>query len=149
MENEIELKPCPFCGGKAKLHSKGTPFGGSYIDCLECGVQMGGGNDAEALKQWNNRHEGRCDEANKPSCVGIVSIDDASWLQLTKIRESSHIRVFHGNALYNQLIKISIALQDISSVRRETAEIIAEDVEKRVFGIVASLLGVNEKGGAK
>lgn len=57
MENEIELKPCPFCGGKAMLHSKDSPIGMSYIDCLECGVQIGGGNDAEALKLWNSRQE--------------------------------------------------------------------------------------------
>ena len=89
------------------------------------------------------------DETNKPRRVGIVSMDDKSWAQLTTIGDSSPMRLYHGNALYNQLMRISIALQDIPSVRRETAEIIAEDVEKRVFGLVASLLGIEGKGEEK
>lgn len=149
MENEIKLKPCPFCGGKAELHSQDTPIGMSYIECRECGVQMGGGNDAEALKQWNNRHEDRCDEANKPHCVGIASIDDMSRKQLTTIVESSPMRFYNGCAVYSELLAISIALHDIHRVQHETARVIAIAVEQRVSGIVASLLGIDDKGGAK
>lgn len=65
MSDNIELKPCPFCGGKPDLHSKDTPTGVSYVECVECGVQMGGGDDAEVAEQWNNRQAVRR-EAKEP-----------------------------------------------------------------------------------
>lgn len=34
-----ELKPCPFCGGKAKIQDKHYPH---YIYCEECGASVHG-----------------------------------------------------------------------------------------------------------
>ena len=85
------------------------------------------------------------DETSKPRRVGIVTMTDNWWTQLTKIGETCPVRFYTGYAVYNELMKISVALQDIHRVRTETAEIIAEDVEQRVFGIVASLLGMTAK----
>ena len=89
------------------------------------------------------------DEISKPRRVGIVDMNAESWAQLTTIGGTCPVRVYHGNAVYNQLVKISVALQDIHRVRTETAEIIAEDVEQRVFGLVASLLGIRAEGEGK
>ena len=56
---EIKLKPCPFCGGKAKIQSERVAV---YIKCKECGATSGivevsakyCANDKLAEK-WNRR----------------------------------------------------------------------------------------------
>lgn len=58
MEVISELKPCPFCGGKAKLkHIKGY---GYYIRCdgVGCGLQVYTHpvkNKYKAIEVWNRR----------------------------------------------------------------------------------------------
>ena len=53
-----ELKPCPFCGGKAKIMKMGYPH---WIYCLDCGARVHGrvigekeGEEA-SIKAWNRR----------------------------------------------------------------------------------------------
>ena len=70
--SEIELKPCPFCGGKANVGV--DDFNNKYlVMCGECGVMMGisleigveiiNGWTAEfesaelAIENWNRRTE--------------------------------------------------------------------------------------------
>ena len=54
IEKEYELKPCPFCGGKAKLF--GTESNGIfYVKCLECDVDSNFDTDEEAIAAWNRR----------------------------------------------------------------------------------------------
>lgn len=74
-----DLKPCPFCGGEAKVHKADVPFyrmhkEGWYVMChgRECCADLGfGGEDyqgtsgmfgteAEAIEAWNTRHERTC-----------------------------------------------------------------------------------------
>ena len=58
-----ELKPCPFCGGKAELHHKYELFiGYSYICCTKCGVKTEevpmsyrDSSDEKATEAWNRR----------------------------------------------------------------------------------------------
>lgn len=55
------LKPCPFCGGNAKMCDNG--IGDSYVCCTCCGATSSDidcESDAHAAKRWN-----RCDQANK------------------------------------------------------------------------------------
>lgn len=53
-----ELKPCPFCGGNAKLMTYKTPTFGEvfYVACRVCGnetkVKLA---DEEAIEAWNRR----------------------------------------------------------------------------------------------
>lgn len=51
-----KLKPCPFCGGEAKIMKMGYPH---WIYCLECGAKVHGGTTSEkdSIKAWNRRAE--------------------------------------------------------------------------------------------
>lgn len=62
----IELKPCPFCGGEAKLdHWNGTANVYSFVRCQntkECGIEgkrfiesPSYASDERAIKAWNRR----------------------------------------------------------------------------------------------
>lgn len=60
-----ELKPCPFCGGKAvieviELHrhiicKMPVYKGGAFIECTECGCAISGETETEATEKWNRR----------------------------------------------------------------------------------------------
>ena len=67
--NGVELKKCPFCGGKAGLYQA---YDGRYVvECNECGTRckMSGYKD-KVINEWNNR-------------VGIMPIRSQSeWLQV-------------------------------------------------------------------
>lgn len=62
-----ELKPCPFCGGKAEIR-KGNNYGDPphfYVVCTQCGIRgcttclLYDGDEKECLKKceekWNRR----------------------------------------------------------------------------------------------
>ena len=55
----MKLKPCPFCGGEAKLEDMGFPH---HVYCTNCGARVTGrgfGEDgeADAIRKWNQRAE--------------------------------------------------------------------------------------------
>lgn len=54
-----ELKPCPFCGGKAVL-CENTDY--AYVYCKECGSQTdeSHGTAGAAVAAWNTRAERTC-----------------------------------------------------------------------------------------
>lgn len=56
MTEEIKLKRCPFCGGKAKLTDlKQAPE--SWVECTECGARTRFFSNSEeaAVSAWNAR----------------------------------------------------------------------------------------------
>lgn len=54
MNKEIELKPCPFCGGEAHVYQDYT---GHYtVQCDKCGIgTLSYNNKKTAKRQWNRR----------------------------------------------------------------------------------------------
>lgn len=58
---KLKLKPCPFCGGQARmLPQSQEPFGKHYsVDCVECGVKMKIFTKfkKQAALTWNMRKE--------------------------------------------------------------------------------------------
>lgn len=66
-----ELKPCPFCGGAARLREYRT-FDGLisgittryYVKCEACRIEvptLGYESDSEAVKAWNRRNKNTTD----------------------------------------------------------------------------------------
>jgi Lar family restriction alleviation protein len=52
-----ELKPCPFCGGIARLEQMGWPH---HVFCTLCGakvtgIKYGEEGEQEAVEKWNRR----------------------------------------------------------------------------------------------
>lgn len=52
-----KLKPCPFCGGEAKLENMGFPH---HVYCTECGSKVTGEGfgiegKLSAIEKWNKR----------------------------------------------------------------------------------------------
>ena len=56
---QSELKPCPFCGGRAELEPIGIVTSGYWIKCSDCGVEqsIANSNPNDAIKEWNRREE--------------------------------------------------------------------------------------------
>ncbi len=70
MIGEIELKPCPFCGGKAVLRTWIYSFRGGtnyVVQCNDCNatVPIWFETAEESVRQWNRRAE----NANKEGSV--------------------------------------------------------------------------------
>ena len=61
--NDYELKPCPFCGGKAHLDHEGIPLR-SFVSCIECHASTARiasaayhCSDDLVIEAWNKRAE--------------------------------------------------------------------------------------------
>lgn len=52
--NEVKLKPCPFCGGEAKIISG---YGKYAVTCKECDATAPSTyTESDAAKAWNKRY---------------------------------------------------------------------------------------------
>lgn len=64
---EIELKPCPFCGGAAKAYEipvhkhyfVGLPQlgGGGFVECMNCTACLSENSKEKVIEAWNRRSE--------------------------------------------------------------------------------------------
>jgi len=52
---EKDLKPCPFCGGKAEYERMGSAKQSCIISCVECGCSLETGEVWTCGQQWNRR----------------------------------------------------------------------------------------------
>lgn len=76
--NEIELKPCPFCGSK-HIHKEKVKkwFGRIYrVECLCCGVSVESIRSFEkAIEWWNTR------AIDRDELIDIADDLDCGWAQ--------------------------------------------------------------------
>jgi Lar family restriction alleviation protein len=53
--NINELKPCPFCGGKAEFERVGTQRESCIVTCEDCGGRHESGDTWDSGSSWNRR----------------------------------------------------------------------------------------------
>lgn len=81
-----ELKPCPFCGGKAYITTFDVFGGVHYAVCRNCKARVGKPSEADAVAAWNRRAQ----PANEPLTldelrgmdgepVWVIPIDGCGW----------------------------------------------------------------------
>lgn len=51
-----KLKPCPFCGGEARVMDMGYPH---WVYCTKCGAKVHGrtNDEKDSIEAWNRRSE--------------------------------------------------------------------------------------------
>ena len=56
-----ELKPCPFCGGEAKVMDMGFPY---WVYCTKCYAKVHGGtlDEKDSIEAWNRRARDETDK---------------------------------------------------------------------------------------
>jgi|688.fasta_scaffold814023_1 hypothetical protein len=55
MKNEIELLPCPFCGGQAKSYC--SPVWKHEVRCEDCDIKFVRMSSDDAAEAWNRREK--------------------------------------------------------------------------------------------
>jgi Lar family restriction alleviation protein len=96
MNKADELKPCPFCGGKAELDESEDEFGMHSILCSSCGTMMVFGSIFEATTKWNTRTDAPEPKSNVQDFADTIKDDPAQIIKWAK-REIEE---------YQKLIKI-------------------------------------------
>lgn len=69
--NTNELKPCPFCGGKAEFEQFGTARQSTIVACTQCGCRLESGETKRHGWPWNTRHA----PANNPQASVQPAVD--------------------------------------------------------------------------
>ena len=79
MNNDIKLKPCPFCGGMNLYYAEGRFYA---VECADCGGKVVGAyrTKEEAAEAWNTRAKVKESDMSTQS----TDADDVS----KKIRET-------------------------------------------------------------
>ena len=54
---KTDLKPCPFCGSKAKYVHMNFMEDTHSVFCNDCSFSFNSGNKDELIKSWNTRHD--------------------------------------------------------------------------------------------
>ena len=70
--NNKELKPCPFCGGEADIHTYEdmlTDKNYTEVVCGYCGVGTKGDTQSEAIKAWNTRNNPKKQDSSNTNVV--------------------------------------------------------------------------------
>lgn len=63
----MEIKPCPFCGGEAKVYRRGSAILRWYAMCVSCSASSDEDylSPEDAADAWNQRFEQNPSEADK------------------------------------------------------------------------------------
>lgn len=73
----VELKPCPFCGGKAEVVQVGSARQSTIYGCTDCHCQLETGEVFNIGVQWNTRADSlaiaAAVQAEREAICGIIS----------------------------------------------------------------------------
>ncbi len=100
------LKPCPFCGGEAKLTSTDYNGGMHYISCqsFHCFCSLGEGYDRDAMpdhafisedlavKAWNKRSQKTVDHSELIAALAILLADCDAMIKEGKLSQLTYAR---------------------------------------------------------
>ena len=80
-----ELKPCPFCGGKAEILTAESMHGG-YLFGIMCNDCRSRGDvyetEAEAIAAWNTRAERTCRMTDRGECSECGAYIVRAWTEV-------------------------------------------------------------------
>ena len=126
--NGVELKKCPFCGGKAGLYQA---YDGRFVvECNECGTRckMSGYKD-KVINEWNNR-------------VGIMPIRSQSeWLQVADDYGERQIPLVIEEMaeLTQALTKFMRIIQSGQPVRK-TMDEVKDDIKEELSDVIVMMI---------
>ena len=81
----IDIKPCPFCDGKAIIVIKtyAMPYETYSVECKQCGAQSQGyGSEADAAEAWNRRSNKEVKDVRLPTWNEVYNDRARLWGRL-------------------------------------------------------------------
>ena len=80
-QTQIKLRPCPFCGGRAKMTAEG---GDRWVLCTKCNSSSGVfESERDAARAWNDRSEIAFDQKEQGMLyLALVSSSTAALVNL-------------------------------------------------------------------
>ena len=74
MNNDIKLKPCPFCGGMNLYYGKERFYS---VGCIDCGGKVVGAyrTEEEAAEAWNTRKGETFTKAEARTILNLLMLD--------------------------------------------------------------------------
>ena len=126
--NGVELKKCPFCGGKAGLYQA---YDGRYVvECNECGTRckMSGYKD-KVINEWNNR-------------VGIMPIRSQSeWLQVADVYGERQIPlVIEEMAELTQALTKYMRITQFGQPVRKIMDEVQDNIKEELSDVIVMLI---------
>lgn len=102
--NDNELKPCPFCGGEAKLHKVGE-INPEY--CVECSICKSGTatdckTENEAISLWQARNDNNLSES---------TLEFINYLGKYLTKKDIYMAKIHAK-IVSKVIKLKTLLQE-------------------------------------
>lgn len=81
-----QLKPCPFCGGEAKISLFLSRYGIACTECMGAVLSAPGMTETEAIEAWNRR-----EETNNI----LQRLEDLKNISFHDMERAAYIRAIH------------------------------------------------------
>ena len=89
---KTKLKPCPFCGSKAKMYHDYHDF--ALIQCTKCGIgTLHKSDEEEVIKDWNTR---------KPNMYKVI--DQYKWERDVAISQLEKLGIGFGEKVDDKVV---------------------------------------------
>ena len=140
--NEAKNLACPFCGGQARVISRGYQDGGKWTDWVSvtcpateggCGASQAATTESEAWNNWNRRAGGRQPTTSETAGTKHVGISDllASIVKIEKEVAKAEKRTAFGCMMDAKKGRKHLAwleiLRRITGARKQLGEMLAND----------------------